>query len=107
MNLNEIAEAAYRNAVEKGFYDNRRTVGEALCLIHSEVSEALEDLREGKMQTTRRADGKPEGFPSELADVIIRVCDLAFDLGIDLDREVEEKMKFNVTRSRLHGGKKL
>jgi NTP pyrophosphatase (non-canonical NTP hydrolase) len=107
MNLNEIGKVAYENAVRKGFYETPRTIGEALSLIHSEVSEALEDLREGKMQTTYRGDGKPEGFPSELADIIIRVCDLATDRGIDLDKEVRDKMKFNATRPYKHGGKSL
>lgn len=50
---------------------------------------------------------KPCGFPSELADIVIRVGDLAFRLGIDLEKAVEEKMKYNRTREFLHGGKKV
>ena len=42
---------------------------------------------------------------SELADIVIRVGDLAERLGIDLGRAVEEKHAFNLTRAMKHGGK--
>lgn len=83
------------------------TVPEKLMLIVSEASEALEDFRVGKMETTRReSDGKPEGFPTELADIVIRCFDLAGALGINLEAEVLTKMAFNETRSYRHGGKR-
>jgi NTP pyrophosphatase (non-canonical NTP hydrolase) len=107
MNLRDIQERAFRNAVNKGFYDPPQTVGERLCLVHSEVSEALEYHRDGKMEMTVRADGKPEGFPSELADIVIRVCDLASFLSIDLESAVVAKMAYNETRPHRHGGKRL
>jgi NTP pyrophosphatase (non-canonical NTP hydrolase) len=72
-------------------------------LIHSEVSEALECLREGSIHTEVRADGKPEGLPSELADVVIRVADLCGLLGIDMNREVDMKMRYNRSRPYKHG----
>lgn len=59
-------------------------VPEKIALIHSELSEALEDYRVGKMVTVCRADGKPEGFPSELADVVIRVYDLLGAMGYSI-----------------------
>lgn len=102
-----IVELAHANAVAKGFYDPPQTLGERLALIHSEVSEALEDVRAGKMTTTTREDGKPEGFPSEMADIVIRVADLCGSLGIDLGAAIEQKMAFNRTRPHRHGGKAL
>lgn len=48
---------------------------------------------------------KPEGFGSELADIVIRVFDLAEDLGIDIAAEIQRKMRFNEQRAYRHGGK--
>lgn len=47
--------------------------------------------------------GKPEGFPMELADALIRLCDLAEDVGVDLAGAAELKAAYNRTREFLHG----
>lgn len=49
---------------------------------------------------------KPEGIPSELADIIIRVFDAAVEYGIDIEEEVINKMAYNATRLNRHGGKR-
>lgn len=46
---------------------------------------------------------KPKGFDIELADIIIRVGDLAGALDIDLDAAVQRKHAYNVGRPRKHG----
>lgn len=79
-----------------------------LALIHSEVSEALEDVRADNFApSTNSQTGKPEGLPSELADIVIRVLDLADILGIDMTRALEEKHSYNLGRAHRHGGKLL
>ena len=40
--INELAKTIHQNAKNKGFFDTEKNIGEMLCLIHSEVSEALE-----------------------------------------------------------------
>lgn len=82
-----------------------------LMLIVSEAVEAQDELRTGHdiTETYFKAENpdKPEGAPSELADVIIRAFDLAGEAGIDLSRAIMEKLAFNATRELRHGGKKF
>jgi len=103
MTLNQLGKEAYDNAVAHGFYERLPTVLERICLIHSELSEATEDARDHKMELTLTASGKPVGFPSELADAIIRIVDLAHWQGIDIDGAVAAKMAYNRTRPYKHG----
>lgn len=80
-----------------GSWDEEYKVPAVLALIHSEVSEALEAYRMGDRL----------GFAEELADTLIRVLDLAHGLGIDLGREVVEKLATNRTRGYRHGDKRV
>jgi hypothetical protein len=83
--LRDLGLLAYANAKDHGFYESPPTILERLCLIHSEVSEAYVDLRNGKIQLEYQDDGKPIGLPSEIADAIIRIVDLAVYKDLDLD----------------------
>lgn len=44
---------------------------------------------------------KPEGFPIELADVILRTLDACHAWGIDIDEAVARKMAYNATRGHM------
>ncbi len=106
MRIAELQRESHRIAREKGWWDTGRNVAEMLALAHSEISEALEEWRAGHdLAEIRFTDGKPEGFSVELADVFIRLADLAEALGIDLEHAIEVKMGYNVTRPYRHGGK--
>ena len=67
-----------------------------LCLIHSEISEALEGARKDKMD-----DHLPhrKSIEVELADAVIRICDLAGALNLDLGTALVEKMRYNAQRA--------
>lgn len=123
--INKLAEEVHENAKSKGFYEAPKNIGEMLCLIHSEVSEALEADRKGKYAdlkkfdldrqstpfhenaATRDAfkDHVKDTFEDELADVMIRVMDLAAYKGIDLEKHITLKMAYNSTRDKKHGKK--
>lgn len=81
-----------------------------LGLIMTEVAEAIEEVRHGRAMDEVYYTGetnKPEGVPSELADVVIRVLDIADAYGIDLGAVIREKVAHNRTRGLHHGGKAL
>ncbi len=78
-------------------FDQVDAIGTKLALVHSEVSEALEAVRHADF----------DNFGEELADVLIRVLDLADGLGVDLDTHVERKLQKNRERGYRHGGKRV
>ncbi|WP_223836418.1 nucleoside triphosphate pyrophosphohydrolase family protein [Paenibacillus oceani] len=107
-NITTLVKAAHQNAIDKGWYEEPRSFGEVIALMHSELSEALEDHRNGRGLTEIYYEGeKPCGIPTELADVVIRIFDTCGHLGIDLEAAIRDKMAYNATRERRHGGKKL
>ena len=73
-----------------------RNVGELLCLVHSEVSEAMEGYRKNLMD-----DKLPHRtmFETELADVFIRLFDIAGAHNLDIGGAIAEKRAFNAKRA--------
>lgn len=121
INLTALAKQAHLASLAKGFWQDLKPA-EAIALMHSELSEALECLREGgciaiqKYEVTvpkpediedmgKRIIPKPIGVPSELADCIIRIMDFCGRYEIDIHKAVKEKMEYNETRPFKHGKK--
>jgi len=69
------------------------SIGDALCLCHSELSEALEAHR----------DDDIEQFSEEIADEFIRLFHLCGDLNIDIEKYIVLKMSKNKLRPINHG----
>ena len=106
MNINEIAKAIHKNAVEHGWWDEDRSVAEIIALCHSELSEALEAYR-NREPLVWDNDGKPDGIAVEMIDCVIRVFDYLSHIGVDIEKIMTEKHEFNKSRPYKHGGKKI
>lgn len=87
-------------ARDKGWYENERTIPELLCLLHSEVSEALEAYRNWI------AEGEHGCLSEELADLVIRIWDMSEYLEIDIAEAVNKKHAVNLKRPYRHGNKR-
>lgn len=104
--LNQLAAEIHEINVSKGFdFDatDPRAVTEKLCLVHSELSEALEELRDGNPE--RVVNGKPEGVGAECIDVLVRTLHILHKRGVDIDALMRAKLEFNKGRGYLHGRK--
>lgn len=76
--------------------DNPMCFSQKLCLIHSEISEAMEGDRKNLN------DDKLPHRPMrevELADALIRIFDLAGAYNMDIGGAVAEKMAYNAKRA--------
>lgn len=108
MRIKEWCRKVHALAKEKGWYDTDRTRLEYHALIHSEVSEATEAVRDGDLgMRIDAAKGKPEGELVELADAVIRIMDYCAYAGYDLELAIEMKHAYNTTRPYRHGSKAL
>ena len=139
--LNELARDAYNIARDNGWYEERGIstdglkafgvafadmwAGTQIALIQSELSEALEAIRENRRadlskfyeNITIGAGGYgfrlafdrciKDTLEDELADTIIRILDFAKAKDIDIQRHVDLKMKYNTYRPLRHGGKRF
>lgn len=106
MTLDELQKRCFKQADEKGWHETPITQTDMVALIHSEASEMLESFRNGEALSWTDDNNKPQGFASELADVVIRCGHYAEYCGINLDYEVTRKLDYNLTRKHRHGGKK-
>ena len=105
INLNELRDRAYKTACEHGFHDKELSNEHLLCLVISELMEAMEADRKGKHADRESfkssyEDEEPhddvnfkycfekyikDTISDELSDAVIRLLDLAGLRGISLE----------------------
>lgn len=113
----EWAKEIHENAVAHGWWEEERTISEVCALIHSELSEALEEARAARpmMYVMDEYNGeyiqnpkyfgakKPEGIAVELADAVIRMLDWMAYCGqeyrLDTVEEQGERIAAGYARS--------
>jgi len=100
--LKEFQKDVHATAISKGWEANP-TYAEAICLMHSELSEALEAVRKGNLPD----DKIPQfsGVEAELGDCIIRILNFAEGKGLNVIDAMVAKAEYNKTRPHKHGGK--
>lgn len=105
--LNELAKKCQEISNSKGFHTDWDNINTKLLLVVVEIAEATEEIRAGRREvwysTSKDGRQKPEGFPIEIADAVIRLFELSSSLGIDLDAAYAEKMAYNQGREFRHG----
>ena len=118
--LNQLRDEIHEYAINKGFWDKEREIGTRLMLCVSELAEAMEADRKDRYADLELIEKDKEDFidfkwsfensikdtfEDELADTIIRILDLCGAKGIDIEKHIELKMKYNESREKMHGKK--
>jgi len=101
--IKDLQIEAHKTAVEHGWWDEPRTFLECVCLVHSELSEAVEMFRKEGVTPTKL---QKDDLTVELADALIRIFDMCEYYNLDLGAALNYKMEYNKGRPYRHGNKK-
>ncbi len=96
LSISELQKVIHQQNIDAGWWDKQREKGTLLCLIHSEISEAMEGERKNL-----RDDHLPHRMMAEveLADAIIRILDYAEAFNYDIESALIEKLEYNKQRA--------
>ena len=122
---NEVADDIHQSGIKRGWWEpepwwkfwrwgkkKKRDIGAIFLNFVAEVAEGWEiychngPIEKIWYDEKSNPPGKPEGIPTELADVVIRILDFCAAYDVDLASAIAEKIKYNEGRSYRHGGKR-
>lgn len=118
MTINQLADDLHQQAVSKGWHlpgESEDAFIERACNnLHNEISELHESWRNNRLRDLCDKSEKMAalGLPpltcleEEFADILIRAMDNCRRLGVDVERAIIIKHKFNASREFRHGGKR-
>lgn len=93
--INAMVKLCHSRSKKAGWWTDNANLAEKICLIHSELSEAMEGLRKDLMDD-KLPHRKMEEV--EMADAVIRIFDYCGRRGFDLEGAIMEKLAFNESR---------
>ena len=101
----QVQQIVHENARQKGWWkdDNTSEDGVRIALMHSELSEALEAMRNGNPYSKKIPNF--EHVTEEMADVVIRIMDYCERRELCLAEAIIAKHHHNIGRPFKHGGK--
>lgn len=101
--INELRDTCYDASVKAGWHTDiitgqlkERNKAEMICLVHSELSEAMEGERKNLMDD--HLPNRPMA-EVEMADAVIRIMDYCGRWGYDIGGAIEEKLAYNAQRA--------
>ena len=102
-----VAENAVRIALDHGWVvkDTPEDKGLKIALMHSELSEALEAVRNGNPQSEKIPEFTL--LEEELADVVLRIMNFGGQLKLRIAEAIVAKDEYNSNRPYKHGGKQF
>jgi NTP pyrophosphatase (non-canonical NTP hydrolase) len=101
MKIPELITWAHKTATDKGWHDEEHSGAHYIGLMHGELSEALEYMRDPELPCDHLPDKDPVAV--ELADCIIRIFDYCGEKNLNLESAIIKKMQYNETRPHKHG----
>lgn len=102
LNINDLRDLCYNESLQAGWHTDAngdlkdRNKAEMLCLIHSEISEAMEGERKGLMDD--HLPNRPMA-EVEMADAVIRIMDYCGRWNYDIGGAIMEKIAYNRNRA--------